>query len=237
MVFMLYYSPKFVFRVLATVTVVLCVLHTISRAVFYLVSDIDPTIVTFMWLFDMDTELSIPTWVNQMILAAAGLIAIAIALHSRAHRTLEKTWKYWLSIGLLFVYISLDEGASIHEAFGPVVQIVTGDLSGTVFNFSWVVGGILAVLVLASIYIRFLLRLPSRTSKLLLISAVLFLMGALGVEIIAGYYVSNIGWNILYSGLVLLEEALENIGVAVFIYTLLDYAATNNMRLSVRPST
>ena len=88
----------------------------------------------------------------------------------------------------------------------------------------WVIPYGFAVLVLAAVYLRFLVRLSRTTRYYFILAALLFLGGAIGVDMLQGREAYlNIGSDktILYCVLYSVEEFLEMIGVAVFIYALL----------------
>ncbi len=58
-----------------------------------------------------------------------------------------------------------------------------------------------------------------------IISGVIYISGSLGMEMIGGYYMSEVGnenmtWIILTS----IEEGMEMIGISYFIYSLLIYS-------------
>ncbi len=125
------------------------------------------------------------------------------------------------------VYLSLDDGAMVHERFWIIVGHFNIPFSG-VFYYPWVIVGMLLVLIVAAVYIKFFFRLPIRTRWLLLLSGVLFLSGAIGVEMYTSYIMDSSGKGV--SALIIgLEETLEIIGVTTLTYTILDYIS----RLSV----
>ncbi len=76
--------------------------------------------------------------------------------------------------------------------------------------------------VLAVIYFKFWWRLPSRTRTLFLVSAAIYVGGAIGVEMLGGWYFAQYFIDYTYSMLVLVEETMEIIGSSLFIYTLCD---------------
>ena len=177
----------------------------------------NPAVLT---LFDMDAEVSIPTWYAQSLLLIVAVICLVIGVVKR--QSVQKYYKHWLALGIIFIYVSMDEGSQIHELLIPPLQ-ATFNTSGTFLHFAWVIAGASLMAVLGVIYLRFWLNLPSRTRVLFLASAAIFVSGALGIEMMAGYYLSNYGSNIGYSILVLIEESMELLGSSLFIYTLLNY--------------
>ena len=72
------------------------------------------------------------------------------------------------------------------------------------------------------------MHLPTKTRRLFVVAAIVYIVGVIGTELIAGWYVELYGRNNLtYSFLAMLEETLEMIGIIVFIYALLDYMTVN----------
>ncbi len=230
---MLYYSPKLILKTMLVCILIISLLFVVSQAILHYLPHTGTIKKSFLFLFDMDRELSISTWFNQMLLGTAGFIGLLVAYCSRLKNKLSPTWGYWLSLGLLFVYLSIDEGASIHELFMPVVQRFMGDLSGTPLAFSWVVLGAAFLLLVAAVYARFIFRLPNRTTSLLLLSAAAYVSAVIGFEMIGGFYATTVGADFGYSLIVLMEESLEMIGISVYIYALLDYSRQHDFKLTI----
>jgi hypothetical protein len=140
--------------------------------------------------------------------------------------------------------MAADEILSLHERLiMPVRQLLGTDHYG-VFYYAWVIPGILIVVVLALFFSKFLSRLPEKTKSAFLTSGMLYLGGALGLELIGGYYDEINGiHNLTYTMIVTAEECLEMTGVILFIRALLIYMADhyNGVRfqfydkISVRP--
>jgi hypothetical protein len=66
-------------------------------------------------LFNLDEEANIPSWFSTIQLFMIGLIAIATA-QSEHYRRPPSKWGLTL-FGFGFIYLSLDEGAVLHEKF------------------------------------------------------------------------------------------------------------------------
>jgi hypothetical protein len=66
--------------------------------------------------------------------------------------------------------------------------------------------------------------LPQRTLSLFVISGTIYVLGALGFELISGFEATIHSQNtILYAILSTSEEVLEMLGIALFNYSLLEY--------------
>ena len=80
---------------------------------------------------------------------------------------------------------------------------------------------------LALYFLPFLLRLPRRTAVAFAVAAAIYLGGALGTELVEGWWREGHGHrNLTYHLLVSTEEGLEMLGVICFINALLAYLAT-----------
>lgn len=129
--------------------------------------------------------------------------------------------------------LSMDEASSIHELFTEPLRRLL-HTSGF-FYFAWVIPGLAFVLTIAIIYWRFLLHLPTRTRWLFVVAAILYIAGAIGTELVGGWYVELYGRkNLIYSILAMLEETLEMFGIIVFVYALLDYVIVNVGEVRIR---
>jgi len=193
-------------------------------------------------LFDLDTENNIPTWYSSTTLFLCAILLGLIAAKTRQNGDRYST--HWIGLSGIFAFLSLDEAASVHELFIPV-----GETLGTsgVLTFFWVVPALIAVLVVAIIYWKFLVQLPSKTKRLVAIAAACFLGGAIGLEMVAGYYISlhpgvlmwdvSADWyGVTLSIIMIAEELLEMLGVAILLYTLLSYIIEEINGISIAKS-
>jgi hypothetical protein len=170
-------------------------------------------------MFDFNGEQNLPTFYSTLSLLLCSALSAAKAAVSRRSGA---RWEFhWTGLSMLFLGVALDEQFILHErAIVPLRHLL--NLSGFLY-FAWVVPYGLMVLVLAVIYIRFLTHLHSSTRRRLLIAAVLYLAGALGMEMIGAAYYERIGSvnNLQYELMATAEELLEMAGVIVFIQALL----------------
>lgn len=101
-------------------------------------------------LLDVGAEMSIPTWYSQLLLFCGAVVAYVLW---RVEPESERR-RYWLLIGVLMTYASIDEGAAIHElAIEPVQNRL--DSSGGLHHFAWVVPFGLFVLVIVALLFNF----------------------------------------------------------------------------------
>lgn len=85
-------------------------------------------------------------------------------------------------------------------------------------------------------FLGFIKALPQKTRNLFIKAGTLYVGGALGMELIDGYYAKIYAQNnITYFVLTTIEESLEMFGILVFIYALLSYIKLHieQMKLSI----
>ncbi len=172
-----------------------------------------------VYLFNLDVEGTIPSWYSSCaLLGAAGVLAlIAQADRERASRD----WRYWAGLAVIFVVLSADEAASIHElAIRPMRQAL--NLSGAL-AFGWVVPAAGFVGLVGGIYLRFVLRLPLPTRRLFVIAGGLYVGGALGFEMLGGMLWTRYGMGLETALESVAEEVLEMAGIVVFLHALLQH--------------
>jgi hypothetical protein len=171
-------------------------------------------------LLSLDREANIPSWYasTTLLLCSALLGFIAMARRTGS----DRRWRYWAGLSAIFLLLSIDEAASIHELSIEPLQQQLG--LGGFFHWAWVIPGMLFVAVLGVVYLRFMLSLPRQTRVLFVLAAAAFVGGALGVEMLGAAWFTehgrrNMGYSLYWTA----EETLEMIGVVIFIYALLRY--------------
>ena len=173
-------------------------------------------------LFSLDGEGNIPTWFSSVILLAASALLGVIARSRMNSR--DRFATHWVLLALVFLYISVDETARIHEMLNTPVSAMVD--TGGFLSFAWVLFGALFVAVMAVIYFRFLVSLPGSTRNAFLIAGTIFVVGAIGFESLSAYFYSQSGYRdaryLLASNV---EEIMEMTGVVIFLYALLRYIA------------
>lgn len=183
--------------------------------------------------FDVGNEGNLPTWWNTALLVASAALCAAV---SAMHRfTGGRRWAAWASLALITGLLSLDEASGLHERLRHLADLVIPDHG---FTFAWLVVGIplaLAVLVIAALLARRLVR-PAR--RLFLGGLLVLLAGAVGLETTNDLLVRAQGGEIPEGGTLLfhvvyhLEELLELVGASLMLAAPL--AALRNGTLSGR---
>lgn len=165
----------------------------------------------------VDEEASIPALFSSLLLlSCAALLGVIARAPATAHRT------PWAVLAGVFVFLAIDEAAALHEALMEVMRPRTGG-SG-VFYFVWVVPYGAATALLAATFLPFLLSLPRRSGGLFVLAGGIFVLGALGFEMLAGPVAEASGYETFtYTALSTTEESLETAGTIIFVAALLDY--------------
>jgi hypothetical protein len=173
-------------------------------------------------LFNFSVEMNIPTFYSSLALLFASTLLSIIAI---SHKRTGASYASWLGLAIIFGYLAIDEIASIHERLGLLIK-ASLNTSGILF-YTWVIPYSAALLVFMITYFKFLLRLPKETMILFITSGTIFVSGALGFELLSGLYATASGTkDLTYALLYTCEEFLEMLGIAVFIYSLLKYMAS-----------
>ncbi len=178
-------------------------------------------------LFDVADEGNITSWVSALLLLGAAVL-LALNAHT-AHIEGDRDERSWWLLAAVFTYLSLDEAAALHELLIEPVGSLT-DASG-LFRYAWIIVAIPLLAILGVALLGYLRRLPGPTRRAFLLAGAVFVGGAVGVEAIEGAILdAGITGYGVHRLLVSIEEALENIGVALFIGALLPHMATTSAR-------
>lgn len=174
---------------------------------------------SFVRLFGLDHEANIPTWFSSALLLADAALLGWIAMSRRAREA--PFWRHWSALALMFLFMSLDETAQIHEMLvRPTRHLL--DLGGAL-HFSWVVPAGILMLIFGAAYFRFLRELPAGTGRLFLLSGTVFLLGALGMESLSALFATQAGkTSVAYGIATSAEEFLEMAGIVLFLKALLE---------------
>lgn len=225
-------SPKRTAQILVIVTLVLVLASVFAGFIEFALGDQDlPGDRFFVHLFSVRGESNIPTWFASSMLMLCSIILATIALGKK--KTREGYVLHWAGLSAIFLYISVDEASRIHELASTPIQTALN--TGGVFSFAWVIPGTILVLIFLLAYARFLVALPRETRTLFIVAGAIFVMGAIGMEIIGGrYWEQQGGRDFTYAMMTSIEELLEMLGAIVFIYALLSYMRSHMEEIQVR---
>jgi len=169
-------------------------------------------------LFDLDEEKNLPTFFSTALAIIASGLLLAISL---IRKQMRRSWKLWASLSGLFLLVAMDEFIGVHEQLSTPVRDLL-DAKGLLY-FAWVIPYAFLVMLLAGIYGRFVFEMPPHIRNGLLLSATLFLIGALGFEMLSGLLFEYSGFTktMLFGALATMKESCEIAGMILFIHTLM----------------
>lgn len=168
---------------------------------------------------NMECEQNIPTMFSAALLWFSALLVGGIAWGYKRdgwYKALP-----WFGLAVAFLFMGLDESIELHEQLTEPLRDILG--ARGLFFYAWVIPYILFTLLFAIVYVRFVLELPGDTRKFVLIAAILYISGCIGVEMIGGAWMESYGRFSLYYPLAMVEELLEMSGSTVFIYAFLNH--------------
>ncbi len=171
-------------------------------------------------ILEVDKENSVPTWFSSSVLLLCSVLLATIA--SVAKRARERYVLHWATLSIIFVVLSMDEVVSGHEmSIEPLRSLLD---TGGLLYFAWIIPGGAFVVVFVLAYLRFLFSLPAETRRQFVVAGALYVLGALGLEILGGLQSDLYGEsNLTYAAITTVEELLEMIGSALFLYALMRY--------------
>ena len=191
----------------------LIVMHGLLMTYHYLIEE---TPWYLMQLFDMNEEHNLPTWFSGFIL----LIATAfLGIVTRDKRSSGDQMKgRWTILFLGFCFLSIDEIAGLHESLNSVIDP------------SWAWGGLIISVLLGVYFIPFLRTLPRTSIRDFVVSGVVYVGGAVGMELV-GQPLD--GDALPYNMSTMVEEGMEIFGIILFIRALLSYMSNDKTEIEV----
>jgi hypothetical protein len=211
------YSPKKIAQTLLFVIFFLVLNHTLGQACKFFSAH--GSFGGYIRLFDLDEENNIPTWYS-----SSALLFCSFLVGAWAQKIKQSPYAaHWLCLSLLFLFLSIDEAASFHEAFGAILENKFHPTG--LFTSAWVIPGLAFIAVVFIAYLKFLWHLPQKTGYQFLGAGTIYILGAVGLEMIAAkfWWSGHQFEGFSYALLVACEEFLEMSGVVVFICSFLSY--------------
>jgi len=203
---------------LCAITILLLGIHLISILLVYTIGPQNVLVRRIYDLFFPDAEWNIPTLFSTcLFLINAALFAILW----KAKQVAGEVQRIWLVLSGIFVFLSIDEFVALHEMLiDPLRKLF--DASGF-FYYTWIIPYGIAVVLLALIMIPIWWRMEKMIRFWFALSAVVYLSGAIGVEMIGGKYYEMMRMNkdLGYVFISTFEESLEMAGLIILTYVLL----------------
>ena len=168
--------------------------------------------------FDFDDEASVTTWLSQFLFIVLGVAAF-FAAYMEKKRALKVIW---FIPGLVATLFSIDETSTIHEYLLERIHVALfKDDAPTVLDNGWVIVLPFILLICGLFLWQIVKYLPKKTVGLIAIGGVIFLSGAVLVDIVTNSIPES---PFVTQGIfVALEEIGELLGVATVIYATCNY--------------
>ena len=177
-------------------------------------------------LFSLSYEANVPTWLSACMHATSALLLALIASGKR--QSGAPFVRHWRGLSIVFAYISIDEFVQIHEEMNAWF-----DLSGALY-FGWVITAAILVSIFVLSYWRFLAHLPWMTRFRFIRAGAVFVGGAMGIELILGYWTDLHGsHNLGYAIIDWVEESMEMVGAGLFLSALVGVLADDTGQLQL----
>ncbi|MEO7933817.1 MAG: hypothetical protein ABIT76_11730 [Chthoniobacterales bacterium] len=188
------------------------------------------TALGFVPLFDMDVEFNLPSLYSTFGILLCAFTLFHIGKIAAADRSSES--RYWRAMGGVFVYLALDELISIHERLDGVVSHFLGHKIHHHEGPLWVLPYAVLLICFGLYFIRFYLRLPTETKIQFCLSGVIYVSGAVGVEILGNPFDNHPMAGFIKGLYSTLEETMEMVGMVMFLRALLIYLANHTRSAS-----
>jgi hypothetical protein len=177
--------------------------------------------------FLLDEEGTIPAFYSAVLLA---LCAVAITSRGLAAGVTRAYRARWLALAALFALMSLDEIIHVHEAMDGILQDLLRDPT---LHRIWVVPALGLAAVTAFIWLPLLRAQPPRLRLAWVLAGLLYVGGAVGVELLSPPYEPPATAPLSYVLFVGVEEGMEMAGATVFAIALLSSFADRGGRVRV----
>lgn len=166
-------------------------------------------------VLDLGREQTLPAWWSSALWLTLGIAAVVSGRVSDRHR------RRWFALGALALAASVDEYAELHERLDHLGGVMQQNV-GWQLAYAWVLPGALIALAVGILGLALVRAESPHVRTGLLIGGALFLLGALGLEVVGSLLLQHHGaitWHFALAYHV--EEILEMLGVLIALITVL----------------
>jgi hypothetical protein len=211
-------SAKRVTRFLLAIIALLVLLNITERAIVYWLNATNDTQIISHY-FNFDQESNLPSLYSALALGFCSYLLAIITTFNKIKKV--KYAQHWKALSLIFLFLALDEACSIHELLIPVLR---GAINAKgILYFTWVIPAFFLLILFLISFRKFIKNLPTKTKTIFILAGMIYITGALGMELVGGYIADNFGYNTIYGIASSVEELLEMFGIVLFINGLLSY--------------
>lgn len=182
-------------------------------------------------LFNIYLTLSIPTIYSVLLLTILMLLLAMIT--SKKYLEGDDYRYHWLALTIIAFYLSLNRGTHVHSlVIRPVFNAVK-DLFQSLKITRLTLTVCLSFLVFLLFYRKFFFSLPGKSRRLLIISAIVYIIGFknFGFPLNSLKEMENLNFDILVS----VSKVLEMTGMTLLIYSFLDYVENVYSKIAITP--
>jgi hypothetical protein len=228
-------SPRKITKFLLAIIALLIFLNLAERVTVYWLNA-HSTGQFISLYFNFDEEANLPTLYSCL---ALGFCSYLLGLIATVRKKLKaKDAKSWKGLAFIFLFLAIDESCSIHEILIPVLRGAM-NTKGLLY-FPWVIPAFFLLIIFLVVFRKFIFALPRKVKAQFILAGTVYVLGALGMELIGGYIADKYGYTTIFGLAATVEELLEMSGVVIFINALLNYlqsqASELNFALSFRQS-
>jgi hypothetical protein len=176
----------------------------------------------WVYILDVDREETLYSWFSQLLLFCASAMLFRIGWDADPAKRLIRA--QWFLLSFVFLFLSADEALHLHERITIPLRAAL-NTSGLLY-WAWVIPYGLGSLIGLAAMIPFLRSLPRATAVWFAISAATFLSGAVVLEMYGAVILlqePELSNYLYYLIEATVEEALEVLGVLIFLTTLASY--------------
>jgi hypothetical protein len=195
-------------RLLLVVIALLVVIHCGLNYYTYSVSEVPWLLYQ---LFELDEENNVPTWFSSFLLLNNAIVTLFLAQFR-----LDGLKVHWHFLSAGFLVLAADEVAGLHETFH------------TAIDFSWVIPAAALVALVLLYFIPFLKRLEKRLMIGFMLAGMVYVGGALGIEMLAQDMDED---TMVYGFYTAVEEGMEMLGAWLFLTVSLQALQGNDVNV------
>lgn len=213
------FSPWKVMRTILSIVVGLTIVHVSLKAYRFFNPSWDDS--ASLWrLFNTSGYGNIPRYFRALLLLSSSALFATIACAKR--QMSDRLSKHWAALAYLFLYLSIDDAASIHQLGNRVNMSWLLKLG--VQSYAWAYIGVVFCALFGIVFYRFVFNLPVETRRLFIASGALYVLGACGMEITKSIVVQYSPPPSIATGIVkTLKQTFEMLGNSLLIYAQLSY--------------
>lgn len=214
-------------RKLAIFLVVTLVGLLLLHLIFRTASVDNPDYWELAGLFDMDSEISLYAWYSTTILLFVPACLLAYVGYCKKKSGDKLAWTWWV-LSAVFMFLSVDDGAMIHEKLSTVNRLIGLQelLGGGIFAWSWWVIYIPIGVILAIILSRWFMSIPLRTRVFFGVGILIAIFGQVGMEAVSSLVTNSSGEYIgpVWRGF---QKFVGRAGLSLILFGIIDYMIIN----------